>query len=799
MLNSLFDSINSLLERHKLFIAASIGILILLSVANLFRLPYDNTIETMLPVDRDIMRDMRFLRESGFSDKLVISFGLKDETHTLEDLLHAAGQFSDRLEPPLVKEVISRISPQNMPQEMASFLHYLPQLLGPEALDAMSKKINPKDVQDRLRFIYRQSLTPGISFSIPYLLTDPLGVSSGIVNNIGKLSMSLGYDVVVKEGHLVSKDSRHTMIIVKTPVILTEGFGARDLVNYLQERIKELPEYVSADIIAGHMHTVGNEDTVKRDIWLITCIATTSFLLLFLFVFRDPVAVGIFLIPVGAILVSISITGFVFDTLSYFVVGMCSVIAGIADDYGIFVYVAVRKKAGGLESVKKVFTPVLLGGLTTIGTFAVFFLSSIPGYRQLAFLSSVSIALCLVFTLFLLPHYLSKAKIVEPGKTMPPPAIPIRSKRYDHFVIALWVLILAAMMIQAKNLHMDNDIARFDGAGPEVFSAEDRFHETWGGKILPAILVVSAGTLEEAYQVNTEIYEAAKQTIGADNFSSLAALWPGMNTRKDNLLRWRNFWSPEKEEEFKKLLLEHGRAFDFSEDAFQPFFEQLHQTQDLTVEPVGLDFFDRLKDQFVVKKQGGYNILSYFPDQADYIAALSAVCSGHPGTFVVSRKHFSSEISNALGSEIVYIAILSVLLTVAFTFILLRDLKMTILAMVPLVTCIVMIAGAIPLSGLKLSMPSILATMVVVGIVTDYGVFIVYYCKNRYETGTYLAVTFAAATTLIGTGALLFAHHPVMFSIGMTLTTGVFAGYLSSLIVIPPLYRCWVNEKDQMV
>jgi predicted RND superfamily exporter protein len=44
-------------------------------------------------------------------------------------------------------------------------------------------------------------------------------------------------------------------------------------------------------------------------------------------------------------------------------------------------------------------------------------------------------------------------------------------------------------------------------------------------------------------------------------------------------------------------------------------------------------------------------------------------------------------------------------------------------------------------------------------------------------------------TTLVGGIALLCAKHPVMFSVGMTLTVGIFVGYVSSFIVIPSMYK----------
>jgi predicted exporter len=85
--------------------------------------------------------------------------------------------------------------------------------------------------------------------------------------------------------------------------------------------------------------------------------------------------------------------------------------------------------------------------------------------------------------------------------------------------------------------------------------------------------------------------------------------------------------------------------------------------------------------------------------------------------------------------------------------------------------------------------------MVVVGLCIDYGIFMVYDCHYRMETGTRTAVNFSAATTLIGAGVLLFARHPVLFSIGLTMVTGVLAGYVSSVLVLPSLYR-WLVRRE---
>jgi predicted exporter len=124
----------------------------------------------------------------------------------------------------------------------------------------------------------------------------------------------------------------------------------------------------------------------------------------------------------------------------------------------------------------------------------------------------------------------------------------------------------------------------------------------------------------------------------------------------------------------------------------------------------------------------------------------------------------------------------------------LGSVRLTALALVPVATGVVALLGMIPALGLTLDAPSVISAIVAVGLTIDYGVFMVSACHHRLETGTRMAVTLSAVTTLIGAGALLFARHPILFAIGSTMTTGVLAGYVSSLLVVPPLYRRLVGE-----
>jgi len=789
--------INLWIQKNIHLVIGLLALIILCSLIGLKFIKCNNDIELMLPSDPSVQQSMNFLRESNFSDKLIISLKLKDTQHTAAELILATDQLINSIHTPLVKQIIGNISTSNFMQEMIFFLEYSPQLFSPANLFKLQLSLNPAEIKERLGFIYRQSLTPASSFTLPFLQIDPLNLNSELLNSMQKLSQASGYAVTINNGHLLSQDGTASMIIIKTSVLLTEGFGSRKIVNYLQEKLRQLPDYISANIIAGHVHTVKNEDIIKKDIQLTSLIAALGFILLFLCIFRDPRAMIIFFMPFVAVLITTNIAFLIFKNLSYFVIGLSSVIAGITIDYGIYVYMAVRKAGNSLTTLRQIIKPVVFGALTTISVFGAFFFSSVRGYHQMAFFANFAILLCMGFALFILPHLIKNEPAPNTVSASQKFPLKFNLKTPDKLILFFWGILILVMLGLSAKLKFNNDITQFDAAGNDIIQSEEEFHNTWGGRSLPAIFVTQAPTLDDAYELNTAVYLDAAIAIGKDNFTSFASIWPGKFYRKVNLATWNKFWSPANKNNIEKLLAKYGQPYNFSQDAFSPFTRLLNSPKTVETEPVNLAFFDQLKEQFVLKKGADYQLLSFFPDKDEYIAKLSKIKQRYPGTFLVSRKNFSDQVSRALSREFSFLSFLALFATIFLAALLLKNLRLTVLAMIPVITSLALIGGITRLTGLTLNIPAIIASMVVVGIVSDYGIFMVYYCKYKYQTGTIIAVTLAAITTLIGTGVLLFAQHPILFSIGITLTTGVSAGYLSSLVIIPALYRLW-KDKDEV-
>lgn len=287
---------------------------------------FDNTLDMMLPADSPAQRMIAFLREASFADKVVITLESTNPDAPAAALAEAASAFAASLGPPLIARTISAGATPDMMRDAAFFLDRAPEILGARDLAEIESWLSPEEVDRRLRLRYRQLLKPEGLFTARTLQADPLDIASLVRRRLMAVIQSVGYDVTVRDGHFVSRDGRHLMIVAETPASLADSAQSRRLLDYLRDRIARLPPGVSATVIAGHTHTVSNEDVIKRDLGIVFTLACSAFVALFVLYFRDPRAFLVFLIPAISAVIALACVAQGFARLSYLVLGFGPVI-----------------------------------------------------------------------------------------------------------------------------------------------------------------------------------------------------------------------------------------------------------------------------------------------------------------------------------------------------------------------------------------------------------------------------------------------------------------------------------------
>jgi predicted RND superfamily exporter protein len=778
MLERFFSRGFDLARTHKRLVLIFVALVTAGSVFGLSLIRYEGSVDLMLPPDKDVTRSMQFLRDSSLSDKVIISLALTKTDRDKKDLFAAVDKLAASLEPPLFAKVTSGVSMADAMDEF-SVLQYGPQILTEDELVSLDAQINGPSVEAKLKQIYLQTFRPESVFTASLSRTDPLGIKTVLYGKLKALPSSMGYDVVVEDGHFLSRDHAHAMLIVQTTVPMTDATRSKELVRVLEEKIRQLPDYVSADVIGGQLHTVSNEQMIKRDIAVATVVASIGFLLLFLFVFRDVRAFFVILFPLLAVVWAIIVVALIEGTLSYLVIGFGTAIVGISD-FGLIVYIAMKRGTDSSQ-MGKLGKLVFMDAITTIFSFAVLVFSQIRGYQQLAVFSIVCLVICLLFSLFVLPLTLSWKRFT----LVPDSTIGDRLKNFHwpvKLTLGVWAILTTALLILSFSVRFDSDVKKLDGSAPAVFKAEQNFHEAWGGKTNQAILVVTGRNFEEAMEANDRVYGEAIKALGKEEFTSLALFWPSEKSRKQNRDRWDRFWKQGREYKLKGLIREKSAAYGFSDRAFAPFFEGLYSRETDSSHPGGL--IAHLQERFVVNRDGECRIMSFFPDEQRNIDALRPLTQQH-SSFIVSGRALSASISHFTIREMYFLAPLAVLFNLVLTWLFFRNWKETLIALVPLLTGVVWLLGIMSLFNMSLNVVNIIAGVIASGVIVDYGLGITYEYRHNLHFGTVMAMTLSAASNVIGAGALLFARHPALHSTGVAMVICMIAGYLSSVLVVP--------------
>jgi len=139
----------------------------------------------------------------------------------------------------------------------------------------------------------------------------------------------------------------------------------------------------------------------------------------------------------------------------------------------------------------------------------------------------------------------------------------------------------------------------------------------------------------------------------------------------------------------------------------------------------------------------------------------------------------------------------------------LRGLRQTICALVPLLLGMLWTVGLMYVFELKFNLANVWGIPLIVGTAAEFGLNItVRYMEGRGYGGpfvgrsTVMAVIVNGLTTIAGFGSLMIADHRGIFGLGLLLTIGTAASLVSSLIVLPVLIRHFgrrAEEESQVI
>jgi len=241
-------------------------------------------------------------------------------------------------------------------------------------------------------------------------------------------------------------------------------------------------------------------------------------------------------------------------------------------------------------------------------------------------------------------------------------------------------------------------------------------------------------------------------------------------------------------------------ALDYQRQLADDFASQWRRLQQV-VRPAPLTLVDlpqELRRKFIGKS--GHLLLQVYsrvdlwdrPSQARFVEELRTIdadVTGQPVVGYESMRLIEKSFRLGLAYALALVAGIALLM--------IRRVRETAFAMVPLVLGALWTVAMMRWTGLTFNLVNVWALPLIIGSAAEYGVNIVLRSLEasapgggpRLARSTVLGVVFNGLTTLAGFGSLLVAHHRGMWSLGLLLVIGSAMTLTASLVVLPTLVR----------
>jgi hopanoid biosynthesis associated RND transporter like protein HpnN len=180
-----------------------------------------------------------------------------------------------------------------------------------------------------------------------------------------------------------------------------------------------------------------------------------------------------------------------------------------------------------------------------------------------------------------------------------------------------------------------------------------------------------------------------------------------------------------------------------------------------------------------------------------FISAAHSVVPTATGLPVVYQEA-SATVVAAFERALLY----AFIMVAAIIFLVLRDLKDTLLVLVPIALASVLTAALTVLVGMPFNYANIIALPLLVGIGVDNGIHVVHRMRSGdvarlFDTSTMRAVLASGLTTVASFGNLAFSSHRGTASMGILLALGLAVSMAATLIVLPA-WLAWRAPRESV-
>ncbi|UCE58691.1 MAG: MMPL family transporter [Phycisphaerales bacterium] len=786
------------------------------------RLRWDEDVLDLLPRDHPVIADFLHLsQEFGATDYLYFDVGPAREDVNLseEELTACADGFHQRLvDSGLFTKTIYRWKADDIADALDTITRHRASLFLEQDAAQLAQKLTSEAIGNALADWKRELTESPAPMRSKDFYDDPLRMNDLFVAKLHAVQ-TFGTSVAIQRGRLFSQDRKHILGIALPRFRSTDSAKSKRLVEFLSDVREAMEQRDKAGRIriayfGGHIAGLENAQQIKSDITLTVLLSAVGIALLSLLVYRRSPLVFVTFVPVvfGGVF-ALGVIRLFDSTISAIAIGCGSMLIGISIDYAIHIaYTADRDETTGdahgamTRTVCRLFKPIMLSALTTMGAFCVLHFSILPGYRDLGRFAALGIFGAVITSLCVLPVFVY-GMLAHRGReprlrltTVFSPLLGLTQRRR----VTLGLVLLAVSSAAALGLGefgVEGDVRRLNSVSTETQRDWDQLVRTFGDVMSSTAFGVDSPDLETGLQGNETLATALAeaQANGEVNaVSTIARLLPSTRTQAANRRRWQVFWSEARLGEVRGSFDDACEQLRMRPEVFDEFFESLTAP----TSPIApADYKEGVLQELLAThlSQSGERttlltrVKLSFADAFDPTLAL--VKRYLPEAVAFNGRALVRTIADLIYREMTKLAVISFGLILVVLLLVVRRVRLVAAMLAPLVLSVFWTVGFLGSLGIQLNMMNSAVAVFILGLIVDYSIFLTLAIndanrvRDEHVVRTCGAITISALTTLCGMGALVVARHPALHAIGATALLGLGSGIVSVFILIPLIVR----------
>ena len=403
------------LQSHKRFRLGLLLMIIAILLVMVSSLRYNEDIYDFLPMDENQQKAITLYQDITGGKRIVAMIRMKNDEIPNSDLLsEAVDTFTNKIingnGANHIKEITSQVDFDKIAGLTEFAYRNLPYMLCDSDYVRMENILSSENlVKEQLSDDVQMVMMPATGYFATNISYDPLGLFTPLMQRMQNRQATMPFEM--DNGYIFTQDKRYAIVLMTSAYGSMESANNTILVNYVDSISKatmsSLPD-INISITGSPVIAVDNANQIKADSSLAIFISVVLIFILLVLSFRS----GKKLLLIGCSILfgwlfAMAFIAVLRDNVSLIVLGIGSIIIGIAVNYPLHFIAHINHGGSIREVLKDMVSPLLIGNITTVGAFAALIPLDAPALRDLGIFAAFMLVGTILFVLIFLPHFVN--------------------------------------------------------------------------------------------------------------------------------------------------------------------------------------------------------------------------------------------------------------------------------------------------------------------------------------------------------------------------------------------------------